>query len=197
MAQRRWVSAYRSRHVILKSFVRSFLVGVILGSIFYQIDDGNVTSRITLFALVYLYLAVFVAEVLPGAHCRQRDFLRERSVGSSLSLSYWLSDGLPSFAAACGQCLLLAVPLYPLVGLRQGFSFFFYFLAAVMCAAQCNMGLMYICSTLGSNSGKSMALYLGVFMPIQYLYSGAVIYQVRSDSAVLLNYYYLDWLTHL
>lgn len=190
MAHRRWLTVYRSRSVVAKSFIRSFLVGCILGSIFYSINDGNVTSRITLFSLVYLYLAVFVAEILPGAHRRQRDFLRERSVGASVSLAYWLSDGAPSFIASMMQCLLLSVPLYSLVGLRPGFGYFMYFLVTVITAAHCSMGLMYICSALCPNSGKSMGLYLGILLPLQYIYSGGLLYV--SDMS-----YLLQWIAYI
>lgn len=190
MAHRRLLIVYRSRQVVAKSFIRSFLVGCVLGSIFYSLEDGNITSRITLFTLVYLYLAVFVSEVLPGAHRRQNDFLRERSVGSSVSLAYWLSDGAPSFAASLIQCFLLAIPLYPLAGLRSGFGYFIFFLAIVMTAAQCCMGLMYICSALCPTSGKSIGLYLGLLLPIQYLFSGSLIY--ADDMS-----YWLKWIPYI
>ena len=46
--------------------MRSACMGVFLGSMYYQIDDGDAVSRILLFALVYLYLSIFLAEMLPG-----------------------------------------------------------------------------------------------------------------------------------
>jgi hypothetical protein len=54
------------KKIVARGFVRSACMGVFLGSMYYQIDEGDVVSRILLFALVYLYLSIFLAEMLPG-----------------------------------------------------------------------------------------------------------------------------------
>lgn len=141
------------RMLIARVSVRALVLGLFFGSFYFQIDDGNATSRINLFSICYLYSVLFLAEMLPGnemteimatfrrychydlltnlgylttinsgAHRRQRDFLRERSAGSSASLSYWLSDGAPSNISCALQSLLFCAPLYPMVGLNEGFG---------------------------------------------------------------------------
>ena len=60
--------------------MRSVLVSCLLGCIWFDIDDGEVESRIMLASVAYVYMVASLADLFDGTHRRQADYLRERYV---------------------------------------------------------------------------------------------------------------------
>lgn len=61
-------------------WMRSFLISIILGLVWYDTDASDVQAKLLLATTAYLYIVGCLADLLEGTHRRQTDYLRERSV---------------------------------------------------------------------------------------------------------------------
>ena len=58
--------------------VRFMLAGVFIGTIWYNIENGDYDQRMSLFALSYYFVNVAMGDQLHGIHERKRTFHCER-----------------------------------------------------------------------------------------------------------------------
>ncbi len=98
--------------------VKCIVIGFLIGSIYYKLEDGDIQARMSLFALLYLSLSLLIVDDLEALYRRKDLFLRESFVEASNFISYYLSDGLPAtiFFSIGSFCTLIIV--YLLAGLR-------------------------------------------------------------------------------
>lgn len=59
-------------------WIRSFLISIILGLVWYDTDEGDVQAKLMLATTAYLYIVGCLADLFEGTHRRQTDYLRER-----------------------------------------------------------------------------------------------------------------------
>ena len=58
--------------------LRYGVIGVLVGSIFWHMDDGSYLQRMALFASCFVIISVIMVDLMPGIHKRKSVFLRER-----------------------------------------------------------------------------------------------------------------------
>jgi hypothetical protein len=56
------------------------VAGLFLGSVWWNIENGDYQQRMSLYAVAYFYINVAMGEQLDGIHRRKMTFLRERLV---------------------------------------------------------------------------------------------------------------------
>ena len=65
--------------------MRYLLAGTLIGSVFWQLSNGEYEQRLSLFAISFFYINLTIADQLEGIHDRKKTFIRERL---KLSLNY-------------------------------------------------------------------------------------------------------------
>ena len=156
-------------------FARAFIAGMVLGSLWWRVEQKDYITKVNLFASVYLFVNLALVDLFEGLHLRLNMFLRERDSGSSSVLAYWLADPSPSFILNAICCLLCAMPVYSMPALRAGFYNFMYFYIMLLSSVYCNTGIACLLSTLYGQSSTSKFIFNGVIMPLQILFSGFLI----------------------
>ncbi len=58
--------------------LRYLFAGTLIGSVFWQLSDGEYEQRVSLFALVFFYINLTIGDQLRGIHERKKTFIRER-----------------------------------------------------------------------------------------------------------------------
>ncbi len=53
-------------------------MGLFIGGVFNNLDDGNVMDRMSLFAVSYVSVNIVLISLMDGIHKRKSVFLRER-----------------------------------------------------------------------------------------------------------------------
>ena len=176
IATRRSLTAYRNRHRVWFYFSCSLLFGLVLGGMWFNLDDGDIHGRVLVSAVAYLYMTASLAGLLNGTHRRQDDYLRERDSGAATGTSYWLGDGVPVVLHTAPNVVLFTVPLYLLAGMRTGFASLGYYCVLFVLAVYCNVGLMYLVTGVTKDALMSRVVFLGALLPLQLLFSGAIVY---------------------
>jgi hypothetical protein len=82
--------------MIVLYWVRSFLVSVVLGLVWYDTDSTDVQAKLMLASTAYLYIVGCLADLFEGTHRRQTDYLRERYPSPC-------DSSLPSFLIALSR----------------------------------------------------------------------------------------------
>jgi hypothetical protein len=90
--------------MILVYWIRSFLVSVVLGVVWFDTEETDVQAKLMLATTAYLYIVGCLADLFEGTHRRQTDYLRERFLSS---LSPTLSLQLISLISECQWLKLL------------------------------------------------------------------------------------------
>ena len=60
--------------------LRYGVIGILVGSIFWHLNDGSYLERMALFASCFVIISVIMVDLMPGIHKRKSVFLRERLV---------------------------------------------------------------------------------------------------------------------
>eukprot|EP01031_Cornospumella_fuschlensis_P045183 gene45183-55271_t len=83
------------RAYIIFYLSKCLAMGVILGSIYYNIPDGDIQTRLSLFAVMYVAMSIQVADSILGIYKRKELFEREAFVNASNYIAYYLMDSTP------------------------------------------------------------------------------------------------------
>jgi len=163
---------FTDKRKVFSYIIRGLCAGLVIGSLWHDIDEKEFQIKLNLFASTYLFVNLALVDLFDGLHRRLTMFLRERDSGSSSSLAYWLSDPAPSFILNAICCFLLAGPIYIISGLREGFWYFGYFYLLILASVYCNTGFAFLLSTYTKSALTSRLIFNGIIIPLQLLFSG-------------------------
>ncbi|OVA03637.1 ABC transporter-like [Macleaya cordata] len=164
---------YRTKELFTCRTIQMLMVGLVLGSIFYDLKDDLIGSeeRVGLFAFILTFLLSCTTEALP-IFLQERDILmKETSCGSYRVSSYVIANGLVFLPFLLILALLFSVPLYWLVGLNRSFMAFMYFLLLIWLTFYTANSVVVCFSALVPNFIVGNSIISGV-MGSFFLFSG-------------------------
>ncbi|KAL5704462.1 ATP-binding cassette sub- G member 5 [Ranunculus cassubicifolius] len=124
---------YRTKELFACRTIQMLVVGLVLGSIFYDLKDDLVGSaeRVGLFAFILTFLLSCTTEALPIFLQEKEILMKETSSGSYRVSSYVIANGLVYLPFLLILSVLFSLPLYWLVGLNRSLPAFMYFLLLI------------------------------------------------------------------
>lgn len=108
------------KKLIVIHCLQCLVAGALIGSVYWDMDNGNYQERMSLFAVSYVAVNLFIVDSLEGIYLRKEAFLRESFVDASGFLSYYMSDTAPSLCLYAVGAVIFIAPIYILSGLREG-----------------------------------------------------------------------------
>ena len=157
------VTLYLSRYLI---------TGLLLGTIFWNLNTGSYLERMALFASTFIIVSVIMVDQMDGIHTRKSAFLRERASRASTGFSYWVADSIPFVWLNFLGGMLFCVPVYLIPVCNPTVVNFSIFVGYVLAAIWCNLGLIYLVCMLTPDSVRSRLVYSGILIPAQLFLSG-------------------------
>jgi ATP-binding cassette subfamily G (WHITE) protein 2 (SNQ2) len=161
-------------------YTRDVFNGFLLGSLYYQLDDGQgcdagcYTDRMSLLYYSMLLLVMGRMSLVAGLFQDRLVFYRERGSRAYGSLPYCLSVLLPRMPITALNVLCYSLFLYPMTGLRGG-SHYCVFFVVLLLVGYCGLFLAY--AVIAVSSSASVALsYFPAIMTFSMFYAGYVVY---------------------
>ena len=156
----------------LLHYFKCFFVGLVIGSVYYNLADGSYLGRMGLFACCYLCGTIFTVNAIKGIHRRKNTFLRESEVDAYIGVAYFLSDVPDKILVFLLGAMLFAIPLYLLAGLKDSSDAFLYFYTVFATSMYAHLSLAQLISLLTENAEISTMVYIGIIMPLQIMLGG-------------------------
>lgn len=172
LVHRGFMSILADKKALFYFFLRYFIAGLIIGSVWWLISDGNYGQRVGLLATVYFCMSVSIVDFFDGIHLRKDTFLRESSSNASTYMAYWLADSGPLQVFNILASLIYCVPVYKMSHLNPNGKNFLYFYLLVLGCIYSNLGLAYFLSTMTKSAQSSRRIFNGILIPIQLFMSG-------------------------
>jgi len=172
LVHRGFMSILADKKALFYFLLRYFIAGLIVGSVWWSISDGNYGQRVGLLATVYFCMSVSIVDFFDGIHQRKDTFLRESSSNASTYMAYWLADSSPLQVFNILASLIYCIPVYKMSNLNSNGKNFFYFYLLVLGCIYSNLGLAYFLSTMTNSAQSSRRIFNGILMPIQLFMSG-------------------------
>lgn len=173
LSHRFWKNIFRTKELFACRTVQMLVSGLVLGSIFYNLDDDRMGAegRVGLFAFILTFLLSCTTEALPIFLEEREILMKETSCGSYRVSSYVIANGLVFLPFLLILSLLFSAPLYWLVGLNPNFDSFAYFLLLILLIL-CTANSVVLCfSALVPNFIVGNSVISGV-MGSFFLFSG-------------------------
>ncbi|KAH0651174.1 hypothetical protein KY285_032103 [Solanum tuberosum] len=176
LSQRFCRNIFRTKQLFLAKVIQALLVGLILGSIFFNAYNNNtknleLQSQVGFFAFCLTFLLSSNTEALPIFLEERRILMRETSRGAYRISTYNIANTIVFLPFLFIVALLYAIPVYWLVGLKYEFSAFAYYtLVSWMIFAMGN-SFVAACSALVPNFLLGMS-FIGCLIGAFFLFSG-------------------------
>ncbi|XP_016475657.1 ABC transporter G family member 10-like [Nicotiana tabacum] len=175
LSQRFCRNIFRTKQLFLAKVIQALLVGLILGSIFFNAYSNTknleLQSQVGFFAFSLTFLLSSNTEALPIFLEERRILMRETSRGAYRIYTYNIANTIVFLPFLLIVALLYAIPVYWLVGLRYEFSAFAYYtLVSWMIFAMGN-SFVAACSALVPNFLLGMS-FIGCLIGAFFLFSG-------------------------
>ncbi|XP_043721818.1 ABC transporter G family member 5-like [Telopea speciosissima] len=166
-------NVYRTKELFACRTIQMLIVGLVLGSIFYNLKDdfSGAEERVGLFAFVLTFLLSCCTEALPIFLQEREIFMKETSCGSYRVSSYVIANGLVFLPFLLILAFLFSAPLYWLVGLNRSFTAFMYFLLLIWLILYTANSVVVCCTALVPNFIIGNSVISGV-MGSFFLFSG-------------------------
>ncbi|XP_006345760.1 ABC transporter G family member 5 [Solanum tuberosum] len=148
-----WKIIYRTKELFGFKTLQMLLSGLVLGSIFYNLEDDLVgaQARVGLFAFILTYLLSSTTEALPIFLQEREILMKETSCGSYRVSSYVIANSLVYLPFLLILALLFSTPLYWMVGLNKQFMAFMHFLLLIWLILYTANSIVVCCSALVPN----------------------------------------------
>jgi len=158
------------------AYLAKYLIaGLIVGTVFLAIPDGNYKQRVSVMATSYFCVSVVMVDLFKGIHERKHGCSRESISGASSFVAYWIADPVPAQLVHFLGCNLFILPVYLLAGLRSGIGSYLYFYILLMLAIAANLSLAYIVALFSKTEAIARMIFNGVLIPLQLLLSGYLV----------------------
>ncbi|KAJ0434345.1 putative ABC-type molybdate transporter [Helianthus annuus] len=171
LSQRFCYNIFRCKQLFIAKLVQMMVVGVLLGTIFNNINRFQMQTQIGFFAFNLTYLLYSSSEALPIFLKERRIIMRETSIGAYRISSYTLANALVFILFLLIVALLYATPTYWLVGLRKDLDGFLYFSLVVWLVLLTSNSFVSCFSALVPNFMVGISLVAAV-MGSFFLFSG-------------------------
>ncbi|TMX03493.1 hypothetical protein EJD97_015913 [Solanum chilense] len=148
-----WKIIYRTKELFGFKTLQMLLSGVVLGSIFYNLEDDLVgaQARVGLFAFILTYLLSSTTEALPIFLQEREILMKETCCGSYRVSSYVIANSLVYLPFLLILALLFSTPLYWMVGLNKHLTAFMHFLLLIWLILYTANSIVVCCSALVPN----------------------------------------------
>ncbi|KAJ3681471.1 hypothetical protein LUZ60_015960 [Juncus effusus] len=161
----------RTRQLFTCRTVTMLISGLVLGSIFYNLEETKVMERVGLFAFILTFLLSCTTEALP-IFLQEREILMKETLSGSYRISsYITANSLVFLPFLCILALLFSIPVYWLVGLNPDLYAFAYFLLLISLILYTANSVVVCFSALAPNFIIGNAIIQGV-MGSFFLFSG-------------------------
>ncbi|KAI9093005.1 P-loop containing nucleoside triphosphate hydrolase protein [Phlyctochytrium arcticum] len=145
--ERAWLDILRDKPVMIASFARTFVLVILMGFAFFQLDKdqrGIQNRSGILFLWPINQVFVTIQPIVATFPLERVIMLRERSAGSYRVSSFYTAKVISQLLPAIGFSMLACIPLYWMMGLQpQAWKFFAWLLInAVEVAAAVGLGFM-------------------------------------------------------
>lgn len=127
--RREWANVLRRTQDLRARFMRSIMLGIILGTVFLQLDhdQSGASDRFGLLFFVLIIMGTSANNSVPNVVDGRAVFYREQASGAYRPLSYLISIIVSELPVTLITSILLSVLTYWLAGLEASASNFFFF----------------------------------------------------------------------
>ncbi|XP_071688785.1 ABC transporter G family member 10-like [Rutidosis leptorrhynchoides] len=171
LSQRFCYNIFRTKQLFMWKMVQALLVGILLGTIFNDVNRFHMQTQIGFFAFQLTFLLYSSSEALPIFLQERRILMREISIGAYRISSYALANTLVFIPFLLIVALLYSIPTYWLVGLRKDIDGFLYFSLVVWLVLLTSNSFVAFFSALVPNFMMGICLIAGI-MGSFFLFSG-------------------------
>ncbi|KAJ8532150.1 hypothetical protein K7X08_012073 [Anisodus acutangulus] len=175
LSQRFISNIFRTKQLFLAKVIQALLVGLILGSIFFNTYTNpknlELQSQVGFFAFSLTFLLSSNTEALPIFLEERRILMRETSRGAYRIYTYNLANTIVFLPFLLIIALLYAIPVYWLVGLKCEFSAFAYYTLVSWIIFAMGNSFVAACSALVPNFLLGMS-FIGCLIGAFFLFSG-------------------------
>ncbi|KAI3735999.1 hypothetical protein L6452_15529 [Arctium lappa] len=127
LSQRFCYNIFRTKQLFIAKMLQAVIVGLVLGTVFQNINRFQMQTQIGFFAFNLTFLLYSSSEALPIFLQERRILMRETSIGAYRVSSYSAANTLVFIPFLLIVALLYTIPTYFLVGLRSDLDGFLYF----------------------------------------------------------------------
>lgn len=161
----------RTRQLFTCRIITMIVSSLVIGSIFYNLEETKVMERVGLFAFILTFLLSSTIEALP-IFLQEREILMKETLSGSYRISSYVTANsivfLPFLAVLA---LLFSVPVYWLAGLYRDFYAFAYFLLLIWLILYTANSVVICFSAMSPNFIVGNSIISGV-MGSFFLFSG-------------------------
>jgi hypothetical protein len=122
--QRDLLTNIRRSEFWLICMFKALVAGILTGLIFYNVEDNTIIPRLAAGVVSFSYMTLFLNEYTPICHDEKLIFYRENEVKVVSAFAQWLVVGVLFSVLLAVSVLFYTLPLYYLMGLREGWSYF-------------------------------------------------------------------------
>lgn len=172
-------NVFRTKELFACRTIQMLVSGLVLGSIFYQLDGGGGGARekVGLFAFILTFLLGCTTEALPIFLQEREILMKETSCGSYRVSSYALANGIVFLPFLLILAMLFSAPLYWMAGLHRSLSAFFYFVLLIWLILYTANSVVACFAAMAPNFIVGNSMISGV-MGAFFLFSG---YFIRKE----------------
>ncbi|KAJ3678774.1 hypothetical protein LUZ61_021315 [Rhynchospora tenuis] len=161
----------RTRQLFTCRIVTMIVSSLVLGSIFYNLEETKIMERVGLFAFILTFLLSSTTEALPIFLQEREILMKETLSGSYRVSSYVTANSLVFIPFLAVLAVLFSVPVYWLAGLYRDFFAFAYFLLLIWLILYTANSVVICFSAMAPNFIVGHATISGV-MGSFFLFSG-------------------------
>eukprot|EP00742_Colponemidia_sp_Colp-10_P017271 GILJ01019851.1.p1 GENE.GILJ01019851.1~~GILJ01019851.1.p1 ORF type:complete len:1409 (-),score=187.18 GILJ01019851.1:37-3678(-) len=122
---------WRAKSIYYYRLLKDFLLGLVIGSLFWQRDRSDYSARVALALSAATEMSFSNMSEVPFSCHAKGVFSKQLDAGFSPAFSYALSVVLVHMPLAAVECLLFVVPVYWMTGFIDTADRFFFFLLTV------------------------------------------------------------------
>jgi ABC-type multidrug transport system permease subunit len=188
--RREWANVRRRTQDLRARFMRSIMLGIILGTVFLQLDhdQSGASDRFGLCFFILIIMGTSANNAVPTVVNGRAVFYREQAAGAYRPLTYLISLIVTELPITLLTCILLTTLTYWLAGFEHSASHFFFFVWIIFLYGSMTMAFVIFLS-LALPTGEAAAALVGVFTSLFSLYAGFIITKPNIPDYWIWMYY--------
>ncbi|UJR16819.1 hypothetical protein I4U23_003718 [Adineta vaga] len=192
LLQRNFQQQQRQFHVILVSLIQSIIMGVLIGIVFFRIDNTQrgVFRRESILFSCIVNQSLFAALMIINSFPIERTLtLRERASGTYYASAYFLAKIIIDTLVQLPVPIIFSCIVYFLVGFQATVSKFFLFMLFIVLCSMTSTSIALMISTLCKTTDLSITV-LPMILEVSRLFGGFLLAPSRIPK-------YFAWLDAL
>jgi ABC-type multidrug transport system permease subunit len=188
--RREWANVLRRREDLRARFMRSIMLGIILGTVFLQLDhnQAGANDRFGMFFFILIIMGTAANNAVPNVVNGRSVFYREQASGAYRPLAFLISIVVTDIPITLSTCTILTTLVYWLAGLTASASHYFFFVWVVFLYGSLTMAWVIFISLAAPNGEVAQAL-VGIFTSLFSLYAGFIITRPNIPNYWIWMYY--------